>query len=83
MYVIADTPQSTSFMDYDYSMIGFTELKDKKNLQKLKDLNKPIISYTPKTIEEITFSYNLGLSGLLVDNIPLTLQIISNEQSKK
>ena len=83
MYVIADTPQSSSFMDYDYSMIGFTELKDSKNLQKLKDLNKPIISYTPKTIEDIAFSYNLGLSGLLVDNIPLTLQIISNEQSKK
>jgi predicted mannosyl-3-phosphoglycerate phosphatase (HAD superfamily) len=58
MYVIADLP-SPSFMDFDYTMIGFTELKDTKNLQRLKDLGKSIISYTPKTREEITFSYNL------------------------
>jgi len=82
MYVIADLP-SPSFMDFNYTMIGFTELKDTKNLQKLKDLGKPIISYTPKTKEEITFSYNLWLSGLLVDNIPLTKEIIAIEHNKK
>jgi hypothetical protein len=70
-------------MDFNYTMIGFTELKDIKNLQKLKDLWKPIISYTPKTREEIIFSYNLWLSGLLVDNIPLTKEIIATEKNKK
>lgn len=58
MYVIADTPPP-SFMNFDYTMIGFTELKDTKNLQKLKELGKPIISYTPKTREDIIFSYNI------------------------
>jgi hypothetical protein len=61
MYVIKNIPTSP-FISFDYTMIGFTELKDSKNLQKLKELKRPIISYTPKTIEEIKWSYNIGLS---------------------
>lgn len=79
MYVVNDIPKNKTFMNYDYSMIWFTELKDNKNFKKIKDLKKPIISYTPKTIEDIKFSYNLWISWLLVDNIPLAKQIISNE----
>lgn len=81
MYTIDELPSSL-YTSFDYSMIGFNQLKDKKNLQRLKELKKPIISYTPKTIEEIRFSYSLGLSWLLVDNIPLALQVVATEQAK-
>lgn len=82
MYTIDDLP-STSFNNFDYIMIGFTELKNQENLKKIRNLNKWIISYTPVKIEDIAFSYNLGLSGLLVDNIPLAKEIIANIQKER
>lgn len=77
MYTIDDLP-SAAFKNFDYIMIGFTELKDPSKLKKVKALNKSIITYTPTTIQDISSTYELGLSGLLVDNIPLAKEVIAN-----
>jgi glycerophosphoryl diester phosphodiesterase len=82
MYTIDDLPLS-SFMAIDYIMIPFAELKNKWILKKLKNTNKPIISYTPIKESDIKISYNMWLSGLLVDNIPLARKIINQIDNTK
>lgn len=77
VYTMADLPANSNNLPYTYTMIGFTELKDKKNWETTKSLGKGIISYTPVSKEDIIFSYKLGLSGLLVDDIPMTLKLIN------
>ena len=58
MYTIDDFP-SPAYSNFDFIMIGFSELKNKQNLEKIKSTKKGIITYTPVKIEDIAFSYNL------------------------
>lgn len=82
MYTIDDFP-SPAYSNFDFIMIGFSKLKNKQNLEKIKSTQKGIITYTPVKIEDIAFSYNLWLSGLLVDNIPIAKEIINNIEKEK
>ncbi len=65
------------FDDFSYSLMPFQELMKAEILTQLKQFGKPIISYTPLTSGDIATVYNLGIDGMLVDDIPLAKQTIA------
>lgn len=70
------------FDDFSYSLMPFQELMKADILNKLKKFGKPIISYTPLTSGDIANVYNLGIDGMLVDDIPLAKRVIAEIEKK-
>lgn len=82
MYNIKDEP-SESFRSTEYIMMPFEQLSNKKILNQLKTMGKPIITYTPTTAQDIIRSYTIGISWLLVDDIPLARKTIERYISQQ
>jgi hypothetical protein len=64
-------------------MMGFKQLYDEKLLQSVQNIGKPIITYTPISKEDIIKTYQLPISGMLVDDMPFARSIIDEIETHK
>lgn len=71
------------FHDFSYSLMPFTEILQPEVLNQLRKLGKPIISYTPLSSGDIATVYNLGIKGILVDDISLAKEMIAQNIASK
>lgn len=72
---LGDEYPTEKYMNFEYIMTPFAALQW-DHLQKLLSFNKPIVTYTPLLPEDMAHVLDLPISGVMVDDIPLLLDVM-------